>query len=93
MSADPMSTEALQPAVSLPFHEWRLAFAALRKAEAQRTSYDVLIELSSEVIRTRNNLITSRLADGFTLPDGAVRDVEADAELLRHSDDRTRVNT
>ncbi len=89
MSTDQMTTEAILPAVSQPFHQWRLAFAALRKAEAQRKSHAELIWLSSEVIRTRNILITSRLADGFTLPAEAIRRVDADAELLGQPDDTT----
>jgi hypothetical protein len=87
MSADRMSLEAIPSAVWLPFHQWRLAFAALRKAEAQRKSHAELIWLSSEVIRTRNILIAARLADGFTLPAEVVRQAEADAELLTHPDD------
>jgi hypothetical protein len=87
MSAELMSTEAMPLAVSLPFHQWRSAFAALRKAEAQRKPYAELVLLSTEVIRMRNNLIAARLADGFTLPAEVVGHVEADVELLRQPDD------
>ncbi len=87
MSAEPMSAEAMPSTVWLPFQEWRLALAALRNAEAQRNSHSELVRLSEEVIRTRNILIAARLADGYTLPAEAVRQVEADAELLRHPDD------
>lgn len=92
MSAEPMSIEAMPSAVWLPFQQWRLAFAALRKAEAQRKSHAELVWLSEEVIRTRNILIAARLADGFTLPGEAVRQVEADADLLRHPDDTAAPN-
>ena len=87
MSVEPMSTEAMPLAVSLPFHQWRSAFAALRKAEAQRKPYAELVSLSTEVIRTRNILLAARLADGFTLPAGVAGQVEADVELLRQPDD------
>ena len=87
MSAEPTSIEAMPSAVWLPFQQWRLAFAALRKAEAQPNSHAELVRLSEEVIHTRNMLIAARLADGFTLPAKAVRRVEADAELLRHPHD------
>jgi hypothetical protein len=92
MSAEPMSTEAMPAAVWLPFQQWRLAFAALRKAEAQRQSHAELVRLSEEVIHTRNILIAARLADGFTLPGEAVRQVEADTELLKHPDDAAAPN-
>jgi hypothetical protein len=64
----------------------------LRKAEAQPKSHAELVRLSEEVIRTRNMLIAARLADGFTLPADAVRQVEADAELLRHPHDAAAPN-
>lgn len=85
-----MSIDAIQPATSLPFHHWRRAFAALRKAEAQGKPYAELVWLSEDVIRTRNILIAGRLADGFTLSAEGARQVEADAELLRQRDDTAR---
>ena len=79
------------PGASEPFRRWRRAVAALRAAESRGEPYPVIVRLSAEVIRTRNEMTMDRLRAGWSPPEEILRDLSADERLLLEKDDADRV--
>ena len=81
MSADRVSSS------SRLFADWSGAFARLAAAERCHAPHTELVQLSAEVIRTRNILALDRQAAGLPLPGDMVRLIVADEHLLKQPDD------
>lgn len=76
-----------------PFRRWRRAVATLRAAEFRGEPYPLIVLLSAEVIRTRNEATVDRLQAGWPPPDDVVRHLAADEQLLLEKDDADGVST
>ena len=70
-----------------PFLEWQRAVAALKAAEARGAEHAEIVRLSTEVIRTRNEVTVDRLQAGWDPPDVVLQKLSVDDQLLREKDD------
>ena len=87
-----MTTSARPPtqgtALSQLFDEWQRAGAALRTAESRGAADDEVLPLAEDVLRTRVAVLRDRIAAGWQLSEGVMRDLEVDTQLMREADAR-----
>jgi len=75
------------PAAPSPFQVWQHARTAQKDAERRGADHPDILQLSAEVIRTRNLVTADRVRAGWQRPDDILKHLTVDEQLLREHDD------
>jgi hypothetical protein len=70
------------------FRGWQAACSELRTAENASVDQDAVLDLATDVIRTRNKLTRAQIANGWSAPRDVLDDLERDELLVQEADDR-----